>query len=136
MKTEFINGTPNDYPQWPDTEGHPINAHDGGMIHVDGVYHWYGLHLRPFPAVNGVEGGQKTTVGVVMYRSEDLYRQHGQLLVHLAPDQIHRRRPNAHPVPGAMEPRLIAAGTTVFGTGIAGGLHHTLLSCFCCFSRP
>ena len=73
MNNEFVNGTPHDYPQWLDTDGAHINAHDGGIIFVDGVYHWYGMHLRPFPALSGDGGGQKTTVGVVMYRSTDLY---------------------------------------------------------------
>lgn len=71
-KTEFINGTPQDYPAWPDTEGNHINAHDGGIIYAASAYHWYGMHLRPCPALSGEAGGQKTTVGVVMYRSEDL----------------------------------------------------------------
>lgn len=68
----FENGGLNDHVPWRDTAGHLINAHDGGIIYADGAYHWYGLALRPLPATNDVHGGQKTTVGVVMYRSTDL----------------------------------------------------------------
>jgi len=70
----FENGALTDHVPWRDTDGNVINAHDGGIIVVDGTYHWYGLALRPRPAVSGPEGGQKTTVGVVMYRSTDLRR--------------------------------------------------------------
>lgn len=69
----FHNGAIADRTPWLDTAGHLINAHDGGIIYADGVYHWYGLALRPFPAVDSVSGGQKTTEGVVMYASTDLY---------------------------------------------------------------
>jgi hypothetical protein len=68
----FENGALTDHVPWRDTEGNLINAHDGGIIYADGAYHWYGLALRPLPAVSGPDGGQKTTVGVVMYRSSDL----------------------------------------------------------------
>jgi hypothetical protein len=27
---------------WTDTQGHPIQAHGGGMIKVDGTYYWFG----------------------------------------------------------------------------------------------
>jgi hypothetical protein len=72
-RTEFTNGEVTEHVAWKDTSGNLINAHDGGILWADGKYHWYGLALRPLPAVNGPEGGQKTTVGVVMYSSTDLY---------------------------------------------------------------
>jgi hypothetical protein len=43
------------------------------VIYADGAYHWYGLALRPGPVASGTAGGQKTVIGVVMYRSIDLY---------------------------------------------------------------
>lgn len=69
----FVNGAVTDHVLWRDTDGEIINAHDGGIIFADGAYHWYGLALRPLPAVAGPDGGQKTEVGVVMYRSVDLH---------------------------------------------------------------
>ncbi|HVU32947.1 MAG TPA: family 43 glycosylhydrolase [Opitutaceae bacterium] len=70
----FENGAISEHVPWRDSDGNVINAHDGGIIYVNGMYHWYGLALRPKPAVSGPDGGQKTTVGVVMYRSPDLHR--------------------------------------------------------------
>lgn len=55
-----------------DTNGDIINASDGGIIYVDGIYHWYGLALRPFPADFGGRGGQASAIGVVMYASKNL----------------------------------------------------------------
>ncbi len=45
----------------------PLSRMSGGLANI------YGLALRPLPAANGTAGGQKTTVGVVMYCSDDLY---------------------------------------------------------------
>ena len=66
----FRNGGLDDHVAWLDTGGQLINAHDGGVIFADGRYHWYGMALRPDSVANG---GQKTTTGVVMYVSSDLY---------------------------------------------------------------
>ncbi|MDX2110717.1 MAG: NPCBM/NEW2 domain-containing protein [Verrucomicrobiota bacterium] len=56
--TPIINGT-----DWRDTEGRPIKAHGGGILHHKGIYYWYGEeHSRGF--------GNKT--GVSCYRSRDL----------------------------------------------------------------
>src|SRR6185312_8423803 len=71
--SQFTNGAVTEHVAWRDTAGNLINAHDGGILWADGKYHWYGMALRPLPAINGPDGGQKTTVGVVMYSSSDLY---------------------------------------------------------------
>ena len=68
--SSFNNGTLTDHVAWLDTSGNLINAHDGGIIYVGGRYYWYGMALRPDSVKNG---GQKTTTGVVMYSSTDLY---------------------------------------------------------------
>ncbi|NLK68302.1 MAG: family 43 glycosylhydrolase [Clostridiaceae bacterium] len=70
---KFTNGELNEYIPWMDTDGNIINASDGGMIHVDDTYYWYGMSLRPLPAAPLGQGGQTTNVGVVMYSSKDLY---------------------------------------------------------------
>ncbi|GGA68107.1 glycosyl hydrolase family 43 [Edaphobacter acidisoli] len=71
--TAFTNGAVTEHLAWRDTAGNLINAHDGGILWADGKYHWYGMALRPLPAINGPDGGQKTTLGVIMYSSTDLY---------------------------------------------------------------
>lgn len=70
---KFVNGELEDYIIWNDNEGNIINASDGGIIFVDGKYYWYGMALRPLPVASQGNGGQTTTVGVVMYSSKDLY---------------------------------------------------------------
>lgn len=69
----FHNGSVTEHFPWRDTSGNLVNAHDGGILYANGKYHWYGMALRPLPVSNGLDGGQKTTVGVVMYSSSDLY---------------------------------------------------------------
>ena len=69
----FVHGELDEFIPWYDTDGNIINASDGGIIYVDGVYHWYGMALRPLPTGANGKGGQSTTTGVVMYASEDLY---------------------------------------------------------------
>lgn len=66
------NGELEDYIQWRDEEGDIINASDGGIIYVEGIYYWYGMALRGLPFASGGKGGQTTTQGVVMYSSVDL----------------------------------------------------------------
>jgi beta-galactosidase len=68
--SNFQNGGFSDHVKWLDTSGNLINAHDGGIIFAEGKYHWYGMAVRPMSVK---KGGQKTTVGVVMYVSTDLY---------------------------------------------------------------
>ncbi len=66
------NGELNQFVDWYDTNGEIINASDGGIIYADGVYHWYGMALRPLPFNGAGKGGQTTTTGIVMYKSKDL----------------------------------------------------------------
>lgn len=69
----ICNGELDEFVQWHDENGRIINASDGGILYVDGKYHWYGQALRPLPSGSRGKGGQSTTTGVVMYESEDLY---------------------------------------------------------------
>lgn len=68
----WTHGELTDFTDWLDTDGNVINASDGGVIYVDGVYHWYGMAFRPLPFAGKGQGGQATTTGVVMYASRDL----------------------------------------------------------------
>jgi hypothetical protein len=70
VSSAFENGGLTNQVPFLDTGGDLINAHDGGIIFADGKYHWYGMALRPMSVK---EGGQKTTMGVVMYSSTNLY---------------------------------------------------------------
>lgn len=74
MEKIIRNGELNEFVDWHDTDGNIINASDGGIIYVDGFYHWYGMALRPLPFNSGDKGGQTTTTGIVMYKSKDLYQ--------------------------------------------------------------
>ena len=58
----FFPGKP-----WLDTNGTPINAHGGGLLHHDDVYYWFGEHK-----IAG-DAGNVAHVGVHCYSSRDLY---------------------------------------------------------------
>ena len=68
----LCHGEINEFIDWHDTDGNIINASDGGVIYVDGKYHWYGMAFRELPFCSGPNGGQMTDIGVVMYESTDL----------------------------------------------------------------
>ena len=82
----FKHGELDEFVPWHDEEGEIINASDGGMIYVDGIYHWYGLALRPLPFAGDGKGGQTTTTGVVMYASKDLYHWRYEMCIR---DSLH-----------------------------------------------
>jgi hypothetical protein len=62
---------------WLDTEGKPINAHGGGMLHYRGTYFWYGENKEGptwMPESNRSWDGYRVEVsGVRCYTSSDLY---------------------------------------------------------------
>lgn len=62
---------------WQDTDGHPINAHGGGIVFSDGVYYWYGEAKSGhtfLPDCNKSWGGTRVDVtGVSCYSSTNLY---------------------------------------------------------------
>jgi len=49
---------------WTDTTGKPIQAHAGGVIHVDGVFYWYGEN-KEFTTGTG----KPESWGIRLYRS-------------------------------------------------------------------
>ena len=67
------NGSFNEYVLWKDTRGEIINAHDGGVIIVDGTYYWYGLALRPLGESKDENHGAATTTGINLYSSKNLH---------------------------------------------------------------
>lgn len=72
LQSEFIPGQ-----LWQDTDGHPINAHGGGILFHDGVYYWYGESKSGhtfLPDCNKSWGGTRVDVtGVSCYSSKNLY---------------------------------------------------------------
>lgn len=62
---------------WLDTDGHPINAHGGGILFHDGAYYWYGEFKAGktyLPECNKSWGGTRVDVtGVSCYFSTNLY---------------------------------------------------------------
>ena len=62
---------------WRDTDGHPINAHGGGVLFYNGVYYWYGEAKTGhtfLPDCNKSWGGTRVDVtGVSCYSSTNLY---------------------------------------------------------------
>jgi len=70
---KFKNGGLEEYVEWHDNRGELINAHDGGIIVVNGKYYWYGLALRPFALSKEENNGAATTMGITLYSSTDLH---------------------------------------------------------------
>jgi len=70
---------------WRDTDGRPINAHGGGLLHHRGVYYWYGEFKEGrtyLPKVNMAWGGTRVLAGgVSCYSSTDLYTWKNEGLV-------------------------------------------------------
>ena len=50
---------------WTDTDGTHINAHGGGVLHLNGVYYWFGEYKN--------ERNNSAEHGVTCYSSTDLY---------------------------------------------------------------
>lgn len=69
---EIDNGNFNEYIEWRDNRGEIINAHDGGMIYIEGKYYWYGLALRALGQDKGEKNGAATDVGINLYSSSNL----------------------------------------------------------------
>ncbi len=61
---------------WTDTQGNAIQAHGGGLLHVDGVWYWYGEDksgpTSEYPHPKGYMVERVDVVGVSGYRSTDL----------------------------------------------------------------
>lgn len=60
---------------WTDTEGHPINAHGGGLLFHEGVYYWYGEYKvgkTILPDWATWECYRTDVTGVSCYSSRDL----------------------------------------------------------------
>jgi hypothetical protein len=78
--SEFLPGE-----VWNDTDGHPINAHSGGILFHQGVYYWYGeakSGRTVLPDCNKSWGGTRVDLtGVSCYSSTNLYSWKNEGLV-------------------------------------------------------
>lgn len=91
------NGAPLNPPGaiWKDSDGRPINAHGGGMLHHNGLYYWYGEFKEGrtyLPKANKAWGGTRVLAGgVSCYSSTDLvaWRNEGVVLPSVPEDPDH-----------------------------------------------
>ena len=92
---------------WLDTDGRPIQAHGGGVLHQDGIYYWFGENkdARNSPGTTRVD-----VVGVSCYSSPDLlnWRNEGIVLPAVADDSGH----DLHSSKVAERPKVIYCAAT------------------------
>ena len=58
---------------WRDTDGNPIQAHGGGILHCNGVFYWYGENKDGITYESGHNVMRVDAIGVSCYSSHDLY---------------------------------------------------------------
>ncbi len=75
---EICNGSLDEFPARPDTEGVHVGAHHGGVIFAEGKYWWYGQCLSPKAVA---DMGSATERGVAMYSSSDLIKWRNEGIV-------------------------------------------------------
>jgi beta-xylosidase len=62
---------------WNDVDGHPIQAHGGGILYDQGVYYWFGENKNGSTIqVNGV--ARVDVIGISCYSSTDLVHWHNE----------------------------------------------------------
>ena len=86
--------------EWPDTNGHPIQAHGGSILAEDGVYYWYGENKEKTDGKNGIWHW-----GVRCYRSRDLYNWEDCGLI-IPPDETDAASP-LHPASMMDRPHIL-----------------------------
>lgn len=86
---------------WPDTDGHHIQAHGGGVLLDGGTYYWYGENR----AAPNEHTGRVGVVGVSCYSSPDLmqWKNEGVVLAAVPDDHAH----DLHPSKVAERPKVI-----------------------------
>ncbi len=81
---------------WLDTDGHPIQAHGGGMLHDRGTYYWFGEDKSAPTRATSVVGHRVDVVGVRCYSSGDLFnwKNEGLVLPAVQDDPDHDLHPS------------------------------------------
>jgi hypothetical protein len=87
---------------WRDTDGHPIQAHGGGVLHREGVYYWYGENKG---GLTDHVSGRVDVIGVSCYSSRDLihWKNEGVVLPAVPDDPAH----DLHPSKVAERPKVL-----------------------------
>ena len=94
---------------WLDTDGHPINAHGGGVMFHEGRYYWYGEFKAGktyLPDCNKSWGGTRVdVVGVSCYSSTNLcdWKNEGLVLAAVADDPQN----DLHPSKALERPKVV-----------------------------
>ena len=85
---------------WPDTDGRPIQAHGGGVLHEAGVYYWFGENKD---APNIPDSTRVDVIGMSCYSSRDLlcWKNEGIVLPAVTDDPTH----DLHPVKSRGAPK-------------------------------
>lgn len=84
---------------WNDADGHPINAHGGGILYHEGTYYWYGeykLGKTVLPEWATWECFRTDVSGVSCYSSKDLstWKFEGLVLPAVKNDTLHDLHPS------------------------------------------
>lgn len=79
---------------WNDTNGEPINAHGGGIMHYNGMYYWYGEYKKGktfLPEGATWESYRTNVLGISCYSSKDLlnWNFEGVVLKSVTSDKEH-----------------------------------------------
>jgi len=90
---------------WLDTEGKRIQAHGGSVIHIDGVYYFYGENKEHTDGKNGI-----WTYGIRAYASRDLYNWEDKGLI--IPPDTENKDSCLHPSAKVDRPHIIYNKTT------------------------
>lgn len=85
---------------WLDTTGNGIQAHGGSLIHLDGVFYWYGENKEKSTGDNGIWHW-----GVRCYSSTDMYNWEDRGLI-IPPDLEHPDSP-LHPAKMMDRPHIV-----------------------------
>lgn len=83
---------------WSDTDGRPIQAHGGGVLHVDGTYYWFGENKDGDTNLDPARGSlhRVDVIGVSCYSSTDLlnWKNEGIVLPAVPGDPNHDLHPS------------------------------------------
>ncbi|MFK8242937.1 MULTISPECIES: family 43 glycosylhydrolase [unclassified Facklamia] len=85
---------------WLDTNGNRIQAHGGSVIHIEGIYYWYGENKEKTDGKNGIWHW-----GVRCYSSTDLYNWKDEGII--IPPELEDENSSLHPTACMDRPHII-----------------------------
>jgi hypothetical protein len=105
--TSFHPGQP-----WLDTDGHPIQAHGGGILYDNGTYYWFGENKDAPTNLDPAKGilHRVDVIGISCYSSTDLlnWKHEGVVLPAVTDDPAH----DLHPSKVLERPKVLRNPTT------------------------